>query len=276
MLRIKKIFNNNVVLVSDPKGLEKILIGRGIAFQKKPGHTVSEKQAEKVYVVDSPNVADRFVQLMEEIPVNRLEMVTLIIKEAEAELGRSFDGDTYIGLADHINYAVNRFRKGEQIRNALLLEIKKFYPREYQAATKALGTIAYYESVQLNEDEVGFIALHFVNGGYENNATQTLLTTEILNKIILIVEDQLGIALDEDSLNYVRFVTHLKFFLQRVITKEARREAVPELYEQVVAHYPQAYQTVQIIKHYLEEKLGSTIYAEEEMYLILHVHRLIK
>ncbi|MFD1900954.1 CAT RNA binding domain-containing protein [Enterococcus termitis] len=35
MLRIKKIFNNNVVLVIDSKGLERILIGRGVAFGKK-------------------------------------------------------------------------------------------------------------------------------------------------------------------------------------------------------------------------------------------------
>ena len=113
MLRIKKIFNNNVVLVIDTKGLERILIGRGIAFRKRVGETVEKDKIEKTFVVDSPNVADRFVQLIEEVPINRLEMVTVIIKGAEAELERTFDGNTYIGLADHINYAVNRFRKGE-------------------------------------------------------------------------------------------------------------------------------------------------------------------
>lgn len=276
MLRIKKIFNNNVVLVIDSKGLERILIGKGIAFQKRVGETVQKDKIEKTFVVDSPNVADRFVQLIEEVPVNRLEMVTLIIKNAEVQLKKNFDGNTYIGLADHINYAVNRFRKGETIRNALLLEIKKFYPKEYAAGLQALETIAYYEGIELNEDEVGFIALHFINGGLGNDTTQTLLTAEMLQKIVLIVEDCLGIELDVDSLNYVRFVTHLKFFIQRVIINEPRREAVPEMFEQVVQFYPKATESVGIIKNYLQDKLHCQIYPEEEMYLILHVQRLIK
>ncbi|MEO1769211.1 PRD domain-containing protein [Candidatus Enterococcus ferrettii] len=276
MLRIKKIFNNNVVLVIDTKGLERILIGRGIAFRKKVGETVQKDKIEKTFVVDSPNVTDRFVQLIEEVPVNRLEMVTVIIKNAEVELKKNFDGNTYIGLADHINYAVNRFRKGETIRNALLLEIKKFYPKEYAAGLQALETIAYYEGIELNEDEVGFIALHFINGGLGNDTTQTLLTAETLQKIVLIVEDCLGIQLDMDSLNYIRFVTHLKFFIQRVIINEPRREAVPEMFDQVVQFYPKATESVGIIKSYLQDKLHCQIYPEEEMYLILHVQRLIK
>ncbi|MDU5509189.1 BglG family transcription antiterminator LicT [Enterococcus gilvus] len=276
MLRIKKIFNNNVVLVIDTKGLERILIGRGIAFKKRVGETVEKDKIEKTFVVDSPNVADRFVQLIEEVPINRLEMVTLIIKSAEAELERTFDGNTYIGLADHINYAVNRFRNGETIQNALLLEIKKFYPREFASGLKALEQISYYEGIELNEDEAGFIALHFINGGLNNDTTQTLLTTEMLQKVVLIVEDCLGIELDTESLNYVRFVTHLKFFIQRVIINEPRQESVPEMFEQVVQFYPKATESVGIIKHYLQEKLACRIYPEEEMYLILHVQRLIK
>lgn len=260
----------------DTKGLERILIGRGIAFKKRVGETVEKAKIEKTFVVDSPNVADRFVQLIEEVPINRLEMVTLIIKSAEAELERTFDGNTYIGLADHINYAVNRFRNGETIQNALLLEIKKFYPREFASGLKVLEQISYYEGIELNEDEAGFIALHFINGGLNNDTAQTLLTTEMLQKVVLIVEDCLGIELDTESLNYVRFVTHLKFFIQRVIINEPRQESVPEMYEQVVQFYPKATESVGIIKHYLQEKLACRIYPEEEMYLILHVQRLIK
>lgn len=273
---IKKIFNNNVVLVIDSKGLERILIGRGIAFRKKPGERVCKDKIEKTFIFDSPNVANRFVQLIEEVPLNRLDMVTLIIRNAENELNVNFDENTYIGLADHINYAVNRFRNDEQINNALLLEIKKFYPKEYQAAANALETIAYYEGIKMNEDEAGFIAFHFVNGSLGNEATQTLLTAEMLQKVVLLVEDCLKIDLDEESLNYLRFITHLKFFIQRVIINEPRKEAVPEMFNQVVASYPDAAGCVGIIKSYLEEKLHCQIYPEEEMYLVLHVQRLIK
>ncbi|MFD2307176.1 BglG family transcription antiterminator LicT [Enterococcus termitis] len=276
MLRIKKIFNNNVVLVIDSKGLERILIGRGVAFGKKIGDIVQKDKIEKIFVVDSPNIADRFVQLIEEVPINRLEMVTLIVKNAEIELSKNFDENTYIGLADHINYAVNRFRNGETISNALLLEIKKFYPKEYAAGLHALETISYYEGIDLNEDEAGFIAFHFINGSLGNDTTQTLLTAEMLQKVVLIVEDCLGIEMDEESLNYLRFITHLKFFIQRVIINEPRKEAVPEMFEQVVQFYPKATECVSVIINYLQDKLHCQIYPEEEMYLILHIQRLIK
>ncbi|MFD1900953.1 BglG family transcription antiterminator [Enterococcus termitis] len=216
------------------------------------------------------------MQLIEEVPINRLEMVTLIVKNAEIELSKNFDENTYIGLADHINYAVNRFRNGETISNALLLEIKKFYPKEYAAGLHALETISYYEGIDLNEDEAGFIAFHFINGSLGNDTTQTLLTAEMLQKVVLIVEDCLGIEMDEESLNYLRFITHLKFFIQRVIINEPRKEAVPEMFEQVVQFYPKATECVSVIINYLQDKLHCQIYPEEEMYLILHIQRLIK
>lgn len=34
---VKKVYNNNIVLVEDEKQLEMILIGRGISFGKKAG-----------------------------------------------------------------------------------------------------------------------------------------------------------------------------------------------------------------------------------------------
>ncbi|MBV7392377.1 PRD domain-containing protein [Enterococcus sp. ALS3] len=276
MLRIRRIFNNNVVLVIDAKGLERILVGRGIAFQKKVGDAVENDAIEKTFVVDSPSVTDRFIQLLEEVPINRLELATLIIKNTEDSLKITFDGNTYIGLADHINYAVNRFRKGETIKNALLLEIKKFYPNEFSAGMQALEKISYYEGIEMNEAEAGFIALHFINGGLNNDTGLTLSTTEILEKIVLIVEDCLAIKLNTDSLNYVRFVTHLKYFIQRVIINEPRKKTFPEMFEQVTIFYPKATDSVKIIKQYLQEKLNCQIYPEEEMYLILHIQRLIK
>ena len=265
-----------MILVIDSKGLERILVGKGIAFGKKAGSIIQNEMIEKTFVVDSPNITDRFVQLIEEVPVNRLEMVTLIVRNAEDELQRNFDEMTYIGLADHINYAVNRYRKNQIIKNALLVEIKKFYPKEFLAGMHALETIAYYEGIELTNDEAGFIALHFVNGAQGNTASQTLMTTEILQKVLLIVEDTLSVTLDEESLNYLRFVTHLKFFLQRITTNDFREESIPEMFEQVITFYPRATQCVQIIKQYVEDKLHTVIYPEEQMYLILHIQRLLK
>lgn len=276
MYRIKKIFNNNVVLVSDEKELERILIGRGIAFKKHKGDIVSDQQIEKIFTVDSSDIKEKFIQLTNEIPVNHLELVTRIVKEAEEELHYTFDDITYIGLADHISYALNRYRKGQMITNAMLFEIKKFYPKEFAAGMKALDTILYYEGLKLSEDEAGFMALHFVNGEQNGDIFRTMQTTNIMKKVILLVEDCLKIELDEKTLNYIRFVTHLRFFLQRVTSNETRNEALPEIFSHIEESCPEAVRCVNIIVDYLQEELQCEVYPEERLYLILHVQRLIK
>ena len=131
LFQIKKVFNNNVVLVSDSKSLERILIGRGIAFKKYAGQYVNLDKIEKTFIVESSEITDRFVQLVNEVPINHLELVTRIVTDAEKELGYKFDQVTYIGLADHINYALSRYKKGYKIQNALLHEIKRLHPMQF-------------------------------------------------------------------------------------------------------------------------------------------------
>ena len=86
----KKAFNNNAVLVNDEKGLEKILIGRGIAFGKR-GDFIVESMIEKTFIVDAPDIKDNFIQLTNDIPVNHLELATKIINDAEESLNYTFD-----------------------------------------------------------------------------------------------------------------------------------------------------------------------------------------
>lgn len=278
LYRVKKVFNTNVALVNDEKGLEKIFVGRGLSFGKKKGDIILPDKAEKIFTVDSPELTERFIQLTKEVPINHLELVAKITKEAEKELKCNFDEALYIGLADHISYAINRYRKGEIITNALLFEIQKFYPKEYAAALNALKIIAYDEQIQFSKDEAGFIALHFVNGEQNNskNKSDVMMTVDILNKVSLIVEDYLGIELEENSLNYIRFITHLKFFIQRVSSNQLGDDTLPDIFQQVIDSYPEAANCVEVISEYLKEKLQCTVYPEEKVYLILHVQRLMK
>lgn len=276
ILFIKKIFNNNVLLVHDSKGLEYIKLGRAIAFGKKVGQLLEEDKVEKTFVIDSPQTMERFAQLINEVPVNQLELVTKIIERAEEELNCKFKQLTYIGLSDHINYAILRARQGMLIKNALLWEIKQFYPKEFAAAMNALEMIKYYESVKLPEDEAGFIALHFVNGQHGETVDKTIIATEIIQKVTVIIEDQLNLHLSEGSLNYMRFITHLRFFIMRTTSEEKRNTEMTPFYLQVSEAYPIATECVEKIVEYLSYKLSCEIYPEEKVYLILHIQRLIK
>ena len=47
MIKMKKAFNNNVLLAETENGNEIILMGKGIAFQKKKGDIIEEDKIQK-------------------------------------------------------------------------------------------------------------------------------------------------------------------------------------------------------------------------------------
>ncbi len=275
---IKKIFNNNAILAEDSANLECVILGKGIAFQKKPGTVVDESRIDKIFVLKSDETVDMFCQLMKEVPVNRLELTVKIVEQAQKDLDARFDEMIYIGLADHINYALNRYKEGVNFGNVMLWEIKKFYSDEYKAALKSLEIIQYYEDIRLEEDEAGLIALHFVNsqmeGGGKNQALQIM---QVLQEMTAMVETEFGIRLNRDSISYGRFLTHLKFLVKRIINADlytGQEEDI--LYHQIVKKYKDAFQCSQRLCRFLENKYQVEISVEEILYLTLHLQRVIK
>lgn len=219
-MKILRIFNNNACLVENHSGEEEILLGRGLAFQKKNGDTIDESKIEKKFIFDASNVDEKFNELFQEIPVKILSLSISIIKKAEEVLGTTLDQNIYISIADHISFAVNRYHKGESFNNILLWDIKKFYPNEFAAALNGLDLINYELSVELPEDEAGYLAMHLVNAQHSGSQiSETVQITNIVNDLLKIVELHFKKQLDESSLNYMRFVTHIRYFSRRIFSK---------------------------------------------------------
>ncbi|MEG2505733.1 MAG: CAT RNA binding domain-containing protein, partial [Carnobacterium sp.] len=76
---IHKILNNNVVVVLDDKQREQIVMGRGIAFNKKCGDDITSEQIDKVFALSNPDTNNRFQELISDIPLEYLELVEKII-----------------------------------------------------------------------------------------------------------------------------------------------------------------------------------------------------
>ncbi|WP_400243828.1 BglG family transcription antiterminator LicT [Niallia sp. JL1B1071] len=275
-MKLKKVYNNNVVLAENSRSLEHIIIGRGVAFNKRIGDQIEDSMIEKLFVLHSPQTMNSFLKLLDEIPINHLELTNRIIEAAEKKLNVKFDDSVYIGLADHITYALERNKNDIAVKNALLWEIKQFYKKEFEAAFESLKIIHYYENVMLSEDEAAFITLHFVNAQQNGiGMKQTILSTEIIHEIITIIRYQFKVVLNEDSLNYARFVSHLKFFLRRVFANEHNASNNLNLFEEVVRKFPEIYACVDKIVIYLEQRLKIKVHEEEKFYLILHINRIL-
>ena len=271
---IKKIFNNNVLLVEDEQMNEIVLIGTGISFQKKAGQLVDEEKIQKRFVFDTSDLNEKFQQLFDEVPVQYVELCSKIVDLAQKELKVVFDANIYITLSDHITYAIKRYQDQQVLKNALLFEIRKFYPKEYHVAEKALSLIQYETGILMQEDEAGYIAMHFVNAQQNGEQMdQTLKVTKIVDDILHIVEYDYQIKLDESSLNYTRFVTHIHYFARRLFSEDVAQSEDDLLYEQIRHRYPAAHRCALKVKTYIEETCHVSLTKDEMTFFMLHINR---
>lgn len=270
---IEKVINNNIISAYEKSGAEVIVMGRGIDFKKKQGEMVPADQISKIFRIKSRTLAEQFKELLANMPLERVRISDEIISHAKDHLKLKLNQSIYVTLTDHINFAIERVSQGIEPQNALLWEIKRFYPQEFQLGIYALELIQDRLDILLPEDEAGFIALHFVNAEYGTDIRDAVKFPDQMQAIVDIVERDLGILLDESSLHYERFMTHIKFLIQRIYRKELLSSEDRELSLLMQRKYPREYQCSLKVAEYIMQATGSRLSEEEIMYLSVHIRR---
>ena len=270
---IEKVINNNIISAYEKSGAEVIVMGRGIGFKKKQGEVVPADQISKIFRIKSRTLTEQFKELLANMPLERVRISDEIISHAKDHLKLKLNQSIYVTLTDHINFAIERVSQGIEPQNALLWEIKRFYPQEFQLGIYALELIHDRLGILLPEDEAGFIALHFVNAEYGTDIRDAVKFPDQMQAIVDIVEHDLGILLDESSLHYERFMTHIKFLIQRIYRKELLSSEDRELSLLMQRKYPREYQCSVKVAEYIMQATGSRLSEEEIMYLSVHIRR---
>ena len=270
---IEKVINNNIISAYEKSGAEVIVMGRGIGFKNKQGEVVPADQISKIFRIKSRTLTEQFKELLANMPLERVRISDEIISHAKDHLKLKLNQSIYVTLTDHINFAIERVSQGIEPQNALLWEIKRFYPQEFQLGIYALELIHDRLGILLPEDEAGFIALHFVNAEYGTDIRDAVKFPDQMQAIVDIVERDLGILLDESSLHYERFMTHIKFLIQRIYRKELLSSEDRELSLLMQRKYPREYQCSVKVAEYIMQATGSRLSEEEIMYLSVHIRR---
>ena len=274
-MKIAKILNNNVVVVQDKHGGEQVVMGRGLAFQRRVGDTLDKARIEKIFALQSDELMHRLGDLLSQIPLEVMTTCDRIIQLATQRLG-ILQESLYITLTDHCHFAIERQHKGLTIKNVLLWEIKRLYPKEFELGQEARAIIAQRLNVQLPEDEAGFIALHLVTAQLNSEMPEVMHVTRVLQEILQLVKYQLQIEYDEESLSYQRFVTHLKFFAQRMLTRTVVPDDDLSLHRAVKDNYANAWKCAEKLAQHLQKSYQRELTAEEIMFLTIHIERVRK
>ena len=270
---IQKVINNNVISAYDVNQQEIVIMGKGIGFKAHTGELIDESKIEKVFRIENEKLSRQFQELLENIPLEHMQLTSDIISYAIKNLNVQLNQNIYITLTDHINFAIQRQSQGIQLKNALLWETKRFYHQEYLMGKYAVDLLNEKLGTEFTEDEAGFIALHFVNAEYNTTINDTFEMTNMIQKILELVRLEMGIEFDEESLHYERFITHLKFLVQRLYRHELLKDEEIEFARMMENKYPKKYECSKHIAEYIEKEYGSEIASEEIMFLAIHIKR---
>ncbi|MDQ1129518.1 PRD domain-containing protein [Microbacterium sp. SORGH_AS_0888] len=271
---VHKVLNNNVVVSLDEQGRERVLMGRGLGFQLKPDDPIDPEKVEKTFVLQTGAEGDRERRLLAGAPYAVIEAVTDAVDQAERELGHDLGRRIVITVLDHISFVLERLDEGIRIPSAQMPELRVLHPQEFRAAENMAAHIGAALERELPAEEAVFLTMHLLNATRdEPNGTAALLFRRVQH-VASVVETGLGVTLDVESPDYARFVLHVQFLLQRLVSKTMLRSSDTSFFEFAKRSYPRSYEIALQVKDYVHAATGSDLTDEELLYVIVHVERL--
>ena len=272
-MQIIKNINNNVVICIDDYGRELVAFGKGLGFQSAPSQLTDLSRVQRTFY----NISPQYIAMLDALPYDVLDLTAAIVDLARGSLPYAMSPNLVLTLADHISFAIERKRKGINIKMPLAYDMEHNYPQEMALARKALQIIWNRLRTRLDDDEVPGIALSFVNARiYEDNEPESktqALDQQILNEVTGIIETEMHTKLDVTSFNYLRYATHVQYLLERLHSGRGIDSVNQDLYGSIRTEYPDTTRCVDKIVHYLRHHHGFDVTKEEQLYLILHVNR---
>ena len=268
---VLKILNNSAMLVSDGKS-ELVLLGRGIAFNRKTEERIRfGLEVDKIYALERS--ANRFKTLIEN---NSAQVNELVINSMQMLVDRNSTDirpEALVGFCDHVSIMFTRVLKGESIMNPFLSETKVLYPESFEKAQSITQQLNIKFDVLIPEEEVGYIALHLQNIVSPASGEQMKVMNKIAAMTSDYITDELNINLDKESLIYARFMTHLKFVVMRLLRNQRSDNIMTDMILRQLSQYrPQAEKIVDIIEQETKHRLS----LDELAYLMIHVGRILE
>lgn len=278
-MEILKILNNNVVIVLNEENEEVILMGNGLGFQMKAGAEVDDAKIEKVFKLENQVASEQIEQLFAEIPEEIIEISYKILSHAKNALDKELNESSFIAIADHLHSSIQRAKKNIQVKNFLLWDIKRFFPTELEIARSAIQMVNQQLNVDLTDDEAGFLALHITNAQIDSNHEDAISLTQLIEEILTVIKYTLRISFAENDIYFQRFITHLKFFTERVLKKNtgtsAEDQVESELFLLVTTQYPEAFAATKKVAELLKNRRNYTMSKDEQVYITIHLARII-
>ncbi len=268
---VVKVFNNNVILAKS-ENTEKILIRKGLGFGKKEGDLVgADGPFEKIFTIASSEANSKFNQLITQIDAPLVGICEEIIAMISTETGQPVGDEIHVRFIDHVAFAVYRLKNNDKIENPFMIEIETLYPREVELARRAVAILEKSIGINFPESEVGFIALHVHSLKNQGKLSNTIKYTYLCNSVMEIIEDELDLEIDRKSIDYARFITHLRFAIERITQNIPIKN---DLLSSIKKLYKVSFKLAKKVAGLITEETNLKVTEAEIGYIAMHIERL--
>lgn len=272
-LQIKKTLNNNVLIGEHDEYGEVVLIGKGISFNRKQGEIVDPSLAEKFFVLKDNKEKENYLKLLPFLDTDLQEVIISCIELIKTRSNAVLNEHIHVALTDHLMFAITRLSKGMEMKNPFLIETKALYPFEYEIAREVVRLIKEKTDIELPEGEVGFVALHIHSAVMNKSLSEVNQHSQLVTKLVDMIEERLEIILDKESIDYMRLVRHIRFTIERVRTGE-KVEEPKKITLLLKEEYPVCYNLSWKLIKVMQQELKKPVYNAEAVYLTMHLQRL--
>lgn len=222
------------------------------------------------------DIEPQYYGLLQELPEDIIRVASKMMLRIKNQVAKNLNPNLVFIFADHINFAVERARKGLDISLPYSYELEYEQPGITKLAAFFVKNIRKRYQVFLPKGEITSITMHILNAmeGTSGKVDEKESSGVIIRKVTEIIEEHFDIQIDKESFNYFRFKNQMKYFVDRKSRKEEFTDQNQELYDSMRKSYPETYECVLKINEYITEIFHERCSSEEMLYFIIHVNRL--
>lgn len=269
-----------MAMAADDDHQTQIVLGKGLGFGFKRGDTLPPERIERIF---QQTLTDNRIdpeQILREIDTTVFQEINTLANDVEVQLGFKLSDYNYLALADHLSFAIKRANNPnfKHSRTQSTSGLKNIYPKEYAAALVTIQKIQSDMGITLDQDEVSFLTYHYVNAATSGlYLAETVEMTKLIQKVTQLISYLMQVDIDTNTTNFTRFVTHIRYFIQRQEQNEPLPAAGDQALRQVViSSYPECYSVATKVATLLQQLKGWQVNEEETVYLTLHIWRLTR
>ncbi|MEY8428388.1 PRD domain-containing protein [Lachnospiraceae bacterium 46-15] len=270
MYRITKVLNHNAVLaVRVEDNQECMVMGKGVGFGRKISERIEIREEDVVYSLKESTERGDARDIIKSVSPDYLEIANEVLNEAEKIFGK-IDRSILFPMADHIAYAVKRIQNHEQISNPLTEDIRALFHMEYKAAQCVVPILKRRLQVEIDEDEIGYIALHVHSAIEDEKVSQAMQIALVVRECVSLVEEEMGRKINVMSLSYNRLMNHVRYMAARVLNKESLKLSMNDYMK---VKFPESYKIAEKVCEQTGKRLKCTLEEAEIGYLAMHIER---